>query len=82
VDDLAYRVAGRLAVLLDGAPVPVVTHGGGVTALLALVDPADVAAVAADLADTCAPGEVTRRAFGLNHLIRLGPLAGRLTHYR
>ena len=82
VDDLACRVAGRLAVLLDGAPVPVVTHGGGVTALLALVDPADVAAVAADLADTCAPDEVTRRAFGLNHLIRLGPLAGRLTHYR
>ena len=82
VDDLARTVDDRLAVLLDGAPVPVVTHGGGVTALLALVDPANVAAVVADLADTCAPNEVTRRAFGLDQLISLGPLSGRLMHYR
>jgi glycosyltransferase involved in cell wall biosynthesis len=82
VDDLARTVAGRLAVLLDGAPVPVVAHRGGVTALLALVDAADVTAVAADLVDTCAPDEVTRRAFGINQLIRLGPLGGRLTLHR
>ncbi len=39
---LRARVAGMLDDLLDGAPVPVVTDGDGVVALLALVDPADV----------------------------------------
>ena len=82
VDDLACAVAERLAQLLDGAPVPVVTHGGGVTALLALVDPADVAAVAGDLAESLAPDQVTRRAFGLDQLIGLGRLGGRLTLHR
>lgn len=80
VDELAQTVAGRLTALLDGAPIPVVVHAGGVTALLALVDAKDVATVAADLSDTCAPHQVTRRAFGLDQLIRLGPLGGRLTH--
>ena len=82
VDDLACTVAERLAQLLDGAPVPVVTHGGGVTALLALVDPADVTAVAGDLAESFAPDQVTRRAFGLDQLIGLGRLGGRLTLHR
>jgi len=82
VDDLARTVADRLAVLLDGAPVPVITHGGGTTALLALVDPADVTTVASDLADTCAPHHVMRRTYDLDQLIRLGPLGGRLTLHR
>ncbi len=75
---LAARVSRLLGELLDGAPVPVVTEGRGVTALLAMVDPADVARVHAVLADRLAPFEVTRRALPLDQLAALGPLAGRL----
>jgi len=75
---LAARVSRLLGELLDGAPVPVVTEGRGVTALLAMVDPADVARVHAVLRDRLAPFEVTRRALPLDQLAALGPLAGRL----
>ena len=48
------------------------------TALLAMVDPADVARAHAALRDRLAPVEVTRRALPLDGLAALGPLAGRL----
>jgi hypothetical protein len=72
-------VSGVLAEALDGQPVPVVADGPGVTALLALVDPVDVARAHAALGDRLAPLEVTRRALALDGLAALGPLAGRLT---
>ena len=75
---LAHRVSALLSDLLDGAPVPVVDEGHGVTALLALVDPAGVARVHVALRDRLAPAEVTRRALSLDGLAALGPLAGRL----
>jgi glycosyltransferase involved in cell wall biosynthesis len=75
---LRGRVGMLLDDLLDGAPVSVVTDGGGVVALLALVEPAEVARVHAALRDELAPAEVTRRALGLEGLATLGPLAGRL----
>ncbi|HZM57660.1 MAG TPA: dolichyl-phosphate beta-glucosyltransferase [Acidimicrobiales bacterium] len=76
--DLARRVSALLEPVLDGAPVPVLTTATGVTVLLALVDPADVATAHAALADGLAPLEVTRRALALGGLAALGPLAGRL----
>jgi hypothetical protein len=76
--DLAAQVAGMLLDVLDGCPVPVVTDGPGVTALLAMVDPADVARAHAALRDRLAPLEVTRRALPLDGLAALGPLSGRL----
>lgn len=76
--DLRERVARLLDGLLDGAPVPVVDDGSGVVALLALVDPSDVARVHGSLRAELAPAEVTRRALGLDGLAALGPLAGRL----
>jgi hypothetical protein len=78
-DDVSSRVSGVLAEALDGQPVPVVADGPGVTALLALVDPVDVARAHAALRDRLAPLEVTRRALALDGLAALGPLAGRLT---
>ena len=73
------RVAGpaRRAVL-DGVPVSVVADGDGLVALLAMVDPADVARVHAALRAELTTAEVTRRALGLDGLAALGPLAGRL----
>ncbi len=76
--DLALRVSAQLDGLLDGDPVPVVHDQNGVTALLAMVDPADVARAHAALRDRLAPLEVTRRALPLAGLAALGPLAGRL----
>jgi len=78
--DLADRVSDLLHELLDGLPVPVVTVRHGVTALLALVDPADVARVHAGLQAALAPLEVTRKALALDGLVGLGPLGGRLDH--
>jgi len=75
---LARRVSALLVDLLDGAPVSVVDEGHGVTALLAMVDPADVARAHAALRDRLAPVEVTRRALPLDGLAALGPLTGRL----
>ena len=75
---LAHQVSALLGDLLDGAPVSVVDEGRGVTALLAMVDPADVARAHVALRDQLAPAEVTRRALPLDGLAALGPLAGRL----
>jgi hypothetical protein len=75
---LATRVAALLDELLDGAPVPVITTGHGVTALLAMVDPAQVARVHRQLTVQLAPLTVSRRALALDGLMALGPLAGRL----
>ena len=47
-------------------------------ALLALVDPADVATATDALRGELAPYDVTRRALALDGLVGLGPLAGRL----
>lgn len=76
--NLAAQVSDALAALLDGAPVSVVGAGGGVTALLAMVDPADVARVHAALVERFASCDVTRRALSLEGLASLGPLHGRL----
>ncbi len=75
---LARRVSGLLADVLDGTPVPVVSAGRGVTAILAMVDPADVARSYAALSEQLAPLEVVRRVLPLDGLTALGPLAGRL----
>ena len=72
------QVADLLQNLLDGIPVSVVADGDGLVALLAMVDPADVARVHAALRDELPSAEVTRRALGLDGLAALGPLAGRL----
>jgi dolichyl-phosphate beta-glucosyltransferase len=76
--DLAERVAGMLGAILDGSPVPVVADGPGVLALLAMIDPADVARAHAELRDRLAPLQVTRRALPLDGLAALGALTGRL----
>jgi hypothetical protein len=76
--DLARRVSAMVSELLDGCPVPVVADGPGVTALFALVDPADVTRVHRALGDRLAPLEVTRRVLPLSGLAALGPLNGRL----
>ncbi len=75
---LADRVSELLGHVLDGAPVPVLADGRGVTALLAMVDPADVARAHTALRDRFTPLEVIRRALPLDRLAALGPLAGRL----
>ncbi|HEX7442963.1 MAG TPA: hypothetical protein VF320_03690, partial [Acidimicrobiales bacterium] len=72
------RVADLLDEQLGGVPVSVVADGDGLVALLAMVDPADVARVHAALRSELATAEVTRRALGLDGLAALGPLAGRL----
>ncbi len=72
------RVADLLDAQLDGVPVSVVADGDGLVALLAMVDPADVARVHAALRSELTTAEVTRRALGLDGLAALGPLAGRL----
>jgi len=77
---LTTRVTRLLDELLDGAPVPLVEVRHGVTALLAMVDPADVARAHAALRSALAPLEVTRRALALDGLAALGPLTGRLDH--
>lgn len=78
VADLATRVSAVLTESLDGAPVPVVADRRGVTALLAMVDPADVGPAHRALVAQLAPLEVNRRALTLEGLTALGPLAGRL----
>ncbi len=78
--DLAARVADLLAHLLDGDPIPVLDDHLGVTALLAMVDPVDVARAHAALVDLLAPMAVSRRALPVDGLAALGPLAGRLDH--
>jgi len=72
------RVVDLLDEQLDGIPVSLVADGDGLVALLAMVDPADVARVHAALRDGLPSAEVTRRALGLDGLAALGPLAGRL----
>jgi len=76
--DLAARVSAALDAILEGAPVPVVADGTGVTALLAMVDPAVVARARTALEGRFAPLEVSRTALPLDGLRALGPLAGRL----
>ena len=76
--DLAARVSAALDAVLESAPVPVVADGTGVTALLAMVDPAVVARARTTLEARFAPFEVTREALPLEGLRALGPLAGRL----
>ena len=77
--ELRRRLAGLLHDLLDGAPVPIVTTGnGGVVALLAMIEPEEVARVFPVIRDELAPDQVSRRALGLSGLIALGPLSGRL----
>jgi len=76
--DLAAEVSRVLTEELDGEPVPVVVDGQGVVALLALVDPADVARAHTALAGRLAPRTVDRRALSLEGLAALGPLSGRL----
>jgi len=75
---LAGRVSRILADRLDGAPIPVLTVGGGVTALLAMIEPSEVARAHEELRGRLAPLEVSRRALPLAGLAALGPLAGRL----
>ena len=75
---LRVRVADLLDELLDGTPVSVVADGDELVALLAMVNPAEVARAFAVLCGELAPAEVTRRALGLDGLAALGPLAGRL----
>jgi hypothetical protein len=55
-----------------------VRDAAGVTVLLAMVDPADVARAFATLRDGLVDAEVTRRALGLDDLVALGSLGGRL----
>jgi glycosyltransferase involved in cell wall biosynthesis len=76
--DLAQRVSDMLLDLLEGCPVPVVADGSGVTALFALLDPADVTRAHRALRNELAPLEVTRRVLPLGGLAALGPLSGRL----
>ena len=75
---LARRVSDRLDVVLDGTPVPVVTSGSGVTALLAMVEPGRAARAHAALVAQFPGFDVSRRALSTDGLARLGPLAGRL----
>jgi hypothetical protein len=75
---LTDRVSRILTGRLGGAPVPVLNVDGGVTALLAMVEPAEVARAYEDLRDRMAPFEVSRRALSLDGLASLGPLTGRL----
>ena len=75
---LAGQMSAILADVLDGVPVPVVPDRGGMTALLAMVDPADVSLAHAALRDQLAPLDVSRGALTLDGLTALGPLAGLL----
>jgi hypothetical protein len=75
---LAERVSLLLAGVLDDAPVPVVTDGRKVVALLAMVEPARVALAQAALEERLAPREVSRRDLTVDGLAAFGPLAGRL----
>ncbi len=75
---LAERVGTVLTETLPDTPLPLLTQRTSVTALLALVQPADAAtaytAVRADLDGL----EVTRRPLVIDELVALGPLRGRL----
>ena len=75
---LAGQVSAILAEVLDGAPVPVIADGTGVTALLAMVDPADASLAHEALRLQMAPAEISRRALTLDGLARFGPLTGLL----
>ena len=78
VSVLAGQVSAILAEVLDGAPIPVIPDGTGVTALLAMVDPADVSVAHEALRLQMVPAEVARRALTLDGLAHFGPLAGLL----
>jgi hypothetical protein len=77
-DDLARAVSALLTPVLDGAPVPIVSDPSGVTVLCALIDPAIVATAHTALRDALSSADVSRRALGLDDLVGLGALAGRL----
>jgi hypothetical protein len=77
--DLLARVATLLDPVLDGAPVPVVLDAAGLTVLLAMVDPGDVYRAHTALRSGLDDVEVTRRALGIDDLVALGSLGGRLT---
>ncbi len=76
--DLLQRVGAVLWATLDGAPVPLLDRGGEVTALLALVEPAEAALAFSALRAELDRATVTRRSVGRDDLVALGPLAGRL----
>lgn len=76
--DLLRRIGAVLWGTLDGAPVPLLPRGGEVTALLALVEPAEAALAFSALRAELDPATVTRRSLGRDDLVALGPLAGRL----
>lgn len=75
---LASRAADVLARTLDGAPLPLVSKGASVTALMALVEPSDAVRAFAALRAEFEPLDVWRRTLTLDGLRSLGPLAGRL----
>jgi glycosyltransferase involved in cell wall biosynthesis len=76
--ELASRVADVLGRTLDGVPLPLLAKGVSITALMALVEPSDVAQAFAALRAEFEPLEVGRRTLTLDALRSLGPLAGRL----
>lgn len=76
--ELEAQVSAVIAGTLDGVPVPLLTQGPSVIALLALVDPADVALVYSALRAEFGTLDVTRRAMTIEALRSLGPLTSRL----
>jgi hypothetical protein len=76
--ELEARVRDVVAETLAGVPVPLVTQGPSVIALLPLVGPEEVALVYSALRTELEPLQVSRRAMGIEALRSLGPLADRL----
>jgi len=77
-DALVRRVGEVLRPVLGDAPLPAVRDAAGVTVLFALVDPADVTRSLDLLRDELGDAAVTRRALGIDDLVGLGSLGGRL----
>lgn len=75
---LATRVGSVIAGTLAGAPVPLLAQGSSVTALLALVEPVDVAMVFSAMQAELDPLEVSQRTATAEALRFFGPLTGRL----
>jgi hypothetical protein len=76
--ELAERVRTLVAVTLADVPLPVVAADRSALVLLPLVDPADSAAVVSALRARFGSASVTRGAMGVDALVALGPLSGRL----
>ncbi len=75
---LTARVADVLDRTLDGVPLPILSKGASVTALMALVEPSDAAQAFAALRAEFEPLEVRRHTLTLDGLRSIGPLAGSL----